>query len=85
MSPDVYLTIKAIFSGVKSCAAIIRSPSFSRDKSSRTTTNSPFSEVRQQEPLGGVEKSVLLKDEIVSSIESNRPVAGAGEGIVSVE
>lgn len=33
--------MKAIFAGVASSAAIIRSPSFSRDSLSRTTTNSP--------------------------------------------
>lgn len=35
--------MKAIFSGVTSSAAMIRSPSFSRERSSRTTMNSPFS------------------------------------------
>lgn len=41
--PDVYRIMKAIFSGVISEAAIMRSPSFSRERSSRTTMNSPFS------------------------------------------
>ena len=41
--PEVYRTMKAIFSVVISEAAIMRSPSFSRDRSSRTTMNSPFS------------------------------------------
>lgn len=33
--------MKAIFAGVASSAAMMRSPSFSRDSLSRTTTNSP--------------------------------------------
>jgi hypothetical protein len=41
--PDVYRIMKANFSGVISEAAIMRSPSFSRERSSRTTMNSPFS------------------------------------------
>jgi hypothetical protein len=41
--PLVCRIMKAIFWGVRSEAAIIRSPSFSRDRSSRTTMNSPFS------------------------------------------
>lgn len=43
ISPEVYRIMKAIFSGVISEAAIMRSPSFSRERSSRTTMNSPFS------------------------------------------
>lgn len=38
----VCLIMKAIFSVVTSCAAMIRSPSFSRSVESRTTMNSPF-------------------------------------------
>lgn len=41
--PEVWRTMKAIFSGVMSLAAIIRSPSFSREVESRTMMNSPFS------------------------------------------
>lgn len=40
--------MKAIFSGVTSSAAMIRSPSFSRERSSRTTMNSPFSVWREE-------------------------------------
>lgn len=42
IKPDVYRIMKAIFSGVISEAAIMRSPSFSRERSSRTMMNSPF-------------------------------------------
>lgn len=41
--PEVWRTMKAIFSGVMSLADIIRSPSFSREVESRTMMNSPFS------------------------------------------
>jgi hypothetical protein len=41
--PLVCRIMKAIFWGVRSAAAMIRSPSFSRERSSRTTMNSPFS------------------------------------------
>lgn len=40
--PEVWRTMKAIFSGVMSLADIIRSPSFSREVESRTMMNSPF-------------------------------------------
>jgi hypothetical protein len=41
--PEVWRIIKAIFSVVTALAAIIKSPSFSRERSSRTTMNSSFS------------------------------------------
>lgn len=41
--PLVWRIMKAIFGGVRSEAEIIRSPSFSRERSSRTTMKSPFS------------------------------------------
>lgn len=41
--PELWRTMNAIFEGVMSSAAMIRSPSFSRERSSRTTMNSPFS------------------------------------------
>jgi hypothetical protein len=44
--PDVWRTMKAIFSGVQWTAATIRSPSFSRPPSSVTTTISPASKAR---------------------------------------
>ena len=45
--PDVWRTMKAIFSGVQCTAATIRSPSFSRPSSSMTTTISPRSNARR--------------------------------------
>ena len=48
--------MKAIFSVVMSEAAMMRSPSFSRERSSRTTMNSPFSKtVCVSHPLIGGE------------------------------
>ena len=44
--PEVWRTMKAIFSGVQWTAATIRSPSFSRPSSSITTTISPRSKAR---------------------------------------
>ncbi len=41
MTPEVWRTKKAIFSGVADSAAMMRSPSFSRSSSSTTTTISP--------------------------------------------
>ena len=41
ITPEVWRTKKAIFSGVAASAAMIRSPSFSRSSSSTTTTISP--------------------------------------------
>jgi hypothetical protein len=41
--PEVCRIMKAILEGVRS-AAMMMSPSFSRERSSRTTMNSPFSE-----------------------------------------
>jgi len=41
--PEVCRIMKAILEGVRSEAEMIRSPSFSRERSSRTTMNSPFS------------------------------------------
>ena len=41
MTPEVWRTKKAIFSGVAASAAMMRSPSFSRSSSSTTTTISP--------------------------------------------
>lgn len=40
--PEVWRIMKAIFSAVMSCAAMMRSPSFSREGSSRTMMNSPL-------------------------------------------
>jgi hypothetical protein len=42
--PEVCRIMKAILEGVRSEAAMMMSPSFSRERSSRTTMNSPFSE-----------------------------------------
>ena len=42
MRPEVCRIMKPIFSDVMSEAAMIRSPSFSRDRESKTTMNSPL-------------------------------------------
>lgn len=44
IKPEVWWIMKAIFGGVMDSAAMIRSPSFSRERESRTIMNSPFSE-----------------------------------------
>jgi hypothetical protein len=58
--PEVCRIMNAIFSVVTSLAAIIKSPSFSRERSSRTTMNSPFSGlgcwVSHCKPSGGEKK-----------------------------
>ena len=41
MSPRPWVAMKLTASGVTNCAAIVRSPSFSRSSSSTTTTNRP--------------------------------------------
>jgi hypothetical protein len=41
MSPRPCVAMKLIASGVANCAAIVRSPSFSRSAASTTTTNLP--------------------------------------------
>lgn len=82
--PEVCRIMKAIFSGVRSAAAMMRSPSFSRERSSRTTMNSPFSGgfvlvdergetgIERLEGRGGIEgMEDLLNAWIVSSMESN--------------
>ena len=54
MTPEVWRRKKAIFSGVATSAAMIRSPSFSRSSSSTTTTISP-------RPTAAMASSTLAK------------------------
>jgi hypothetical protein len=50
--PEVWRIMKAIFSVVMSWAAMMRSPSFSREGSSRTIMNSPLPRVEVREDCG---------------------------------
>ena len=60
MSPRPCVAMKAIDSGVTNCAAIVRSPSFSRSASSTTTTKRP-------ERMSSIASSIVAKGDAVSA------------------
>jgi hypothetical protein len=63
ISPRPSLAMKLIASGVANCAAIVRSPSFSRSSSSQTTTMRPGADLLQR-LLDGRERP-LIDDQLL--------------------
>ena len=59
-TPDVWRTMKAIFSGVANCAAMMRSPSFSRSSSSTITIISPRAIAATTSSIGDISTWLLL-------------------------
>ena len=74
MSPRACVAMKLIASGVTNCAAIVRSPSFSRSASSTTMTNLP-------ERKSSIAASIVENGEKVFSLTALIPlIVAAGSG-----
>ena len=70
MSPRACVAMKLIDSGVTNCAAIVRSPSFSRSASSTTTTNLP-------DRMSSIASSMVAKGDDVSGARRCTLTAGS--------
>src|SRR3954447_18386301 len=72
ISPRACVAMKLIASGVTNCAAIVRSPSFSRSSSSTTTTNRPAR-------ISSIASSTLAKTVLDASTLIAASYRGAGD------
>ena len=70
MSPRPWVAMKLIASGVTNCAAIVRSPSFSRSASSTTTTKRP-------ERMSSIASSIVAKGDAVSGAFTSMLIRGS--------
>ena len=70
MSPRPWVAMKATDSGVTNCAAIVRSPSFSRSASSTTTTKRP-------ERMSSIASSTVANGEAVSGVVRSVAMSGS--------
>jgi hypothetical protein len=70
MRPRPWVAMNAIASGVTNCAAIVRSPSFSRSASSTTTTNRP-------ERMSSIASSIVANGDDVSGVVRSTVTRGS--------